>query len=345
MNVSTEENKERKPLKMVQCAGCGAKVFIPGDLEPLTSTPCSKCEYPIMMPMMLRQFNLLRPIAEGGMGVVYRAFDTSLEREVAVKLMKPELAEDKEVLESFYREARACACLNHGNIIHIYTFDEYEGMRYLVMEVADNGSLDGRIEEYSVLDELLVLDVGIKMASALDSALAKNLLHRDLKPANILFNKENEPKLVDFGLAVNADADQNFHGAVWGTPYYIAPEKVNREGETFLSDMYSLAGTLYHALTGHVPFEAPTIEEVVAAHVHTQLTPPNHVVHSITQPTSDAIYRAMAKEPSHRFQSYGEFVMALENARSQLLVNQLRASNAAAPPPPGEGGGKGWWRR
>jgi serine/threonine-protein kinase len=109
--------------------------------------------------------------------------------------------------------------------------------------------------------------------------------------------------------------------------------------------MYSLAGTLYHALTGHVPFEAPTIEEVVAAHVHTQLTPPNHVVHSITQPTSDAIYRAMAKEPSHRFQSYGEFVMALENARSQLLVNQLRASNAAAPPPPGEGGGKGWWRR
>jgi serine/threonine protein kinase len=342
--VSIEENKERKPLKMVQCGGCGAKVFIPGDLEPLATTPCSKCESPIMMPMMMRQFNLLRPIAEGGMGIVYRAFDTTLEREVAVKLMKAELADDKEVLDGFYREARACACLNHTNIIHIYAFDELDGMRYLVMEVADNGSLDGRIEDNGVIDELLTLDVGIKMSSALESALAQNLLHRDLKPANILFNKENEPKLVDFGLAVNADADQDIHGTVWGTPYYIAPEKVKREGETFLSDMYSLAGTLYHALTGHVPFEAPSIEEVVAAHVHTDLTPPNHVVQSISQPTSDAIYRAMAKEPSHRYQSYSEFIMALENARSQLLVNQMRSGVAAAVPP-SEASGKGWFRR
>ena len=123
-----------------------------------------------MMPMMLRQFQLLRPIAEGGMGVVYRAFDTTLEREVAVKLMKSELADDKEVVEGFYREARACACLNHANIIHIYTFDELQDMRYLVMEVADNGSLDGRIEDHGALEELFVLDVGIKMASALDCA-------------------------------------------------------------------------------------------------------------------------------------------------------------------------------
>ena len=105
--------------------------------------------------MMLRQFQLLRPIAEGGMGVVYRAFDTTLEREVAVKLMKSELADDKEVVEGFYREARACACLNHANIIHIYTFDELQDMRYLVMEVADNGSLDGRIEDHGALEELL----------------------------------------------------------------------------------------------------------------------------------------------------------------------------------------------
>ncbi|MDC0267897.1 serine/threonine protein kinase [bacterium] len=330
---------------MVPCGGCGAKVFIPADLAPLATTPCSKCEEPIMMPMMLRQFNLLRPIAEGGMGIVYRAFDTTLEREVAVKLMKEEFSEDKEVLEGFYREARACACLNHPNIIHIYTFDEWENMRYLVMEVADNGSLDGRIEAYKSLDELSVLDAGIKVASALESALGKNLLHRDLKPANILFNQENEPKLVDFGLAVNADADPNFHGAVWGTPYYIAPEKVNREAETFLSDMYSLAGTLYHALTGHVPFEAPTIEEVVSAHVHTALTPANHVVQSITQPTSDAIFRAMDKVPAQRFQSYGDFIMAMESARSQLLVNQMSSSAAPVAPAANPGGGKGWWRR
>src|SRR6476660_428269 len=131
---------------MVACAGCGVKNFIPGDLEPLATVPCSRCGYAIMMPMRLRQFELRSVIASGGMGTVYRAFDTTLEREVAVKLMKRELAEDPQALESFYREARAAAALNHTNIIHIYTFDENEGQLYLVMEVADNGSLDTRIE-------------------------------------------------------------------------------------------------------------------------------------------------------------------------------------------------------
>ena len=146
-----------------------------------------------------------------------------------------------------------------------------------------------------MLSENAVWRIFLQLAVGVHYLHDRRILHRDLKPANILFNKENEPKLVDFGLAVNADADQDLHGTVWGTPYYIAPEKVKREGETFLSDMYSLAGTLYHALTGHVPFEAPSIEEVVAAHVHTDLTPPNHVVQSITQPTSDAIYRLTDK--------------------------------------------------
>ncbi len=278
-----------------------------------------------MMPMMLRQFKLVRAIASGGMGTVYRALDTSLNREVAVKLMKDEMLEDAEAVEAFGIEAKACASLNHTNIIHIYTFDEHMGKRYLVMEVADNGCLDSRIESEGMVPELDVLDTGIKVAAALDSALQKGLLHRDIKPGNILYNQEGEPKLVDFGLATNSTKDTNYHGTIWGTPYYIAPEKVKREAETFLSDLYSLAGTLYHALTGHVPFEAPTIEEVVSAQIHTPLTPPNHVVTSITQPTSDAIYHAMAKEPAHRYQSYSDFIMALEGARSQLLVSMYNA--------------------
>ncbi len=310
----------KKSLTMVDCSNCGAKVFIPSDVPPLDSTPCSKCRADIMMPLMLRQFKLLRPIASGGMGTVYRALDTSLHREVAVKLMKDEHQNDREAVDSFNLEARACASLNHTNIIHIYTFDEHQGKRYLVMEIADNGSLDSRIEEEHLLPELAILDIGTKVAAALDSALQKNLLHRDIKPGNILFNQEGEPKLVDFGLAVYSLKDTNYHDVIWGTPYYIAPEKVNRETETFLSDMYSLAGTLYHGLTGHVPFDASTIEEVVAAQIHTPLTPPNHVVPAITQNTSDAIYRAMAKDPAQRYPSYGEFIMALESARSQLLV-------------------------
>ncbi|MDX1953347.1 MAG: serine/threonine-protein kinase [Verrucomicrobiota bacterium] len=293
-----------------------------------------------MMPMQLRQFELRFPIASGGMCTVYRAFDTMLHREVAVKLMKRELKEDHQALESFFREARACAALNHSNIIHVYTFDDFEGQLYLAMEIADAGSLDSRIERDGRVSELQVLDVGIKVASALDSALKKGFLHRDIKPGNILFNNEEEPKLVDFGLARQAELGLEDDGAIWGTPYYIAPEKVKREREDFLADMYSLAGTLYHALTGSVPFEAPTIEAVIAAHIHTPLTPPNAVLPEVSQATSDALMQAMAKDPNHRFRSYDEFIMALTASRSQLLINQFR---------PGEpeivNQVKSWWRR
>lgn len=329
-----------KPFRMVTCGSCETKVFIPGDLAPLATTPCKKCGHPIMMPMRLRQFELRSVIASGGNGTVYRAFDEVLERLVAVKLVKKELMSDPEAMESFYREARACARLNHTNIIHIYTFDEYEGQAYLVMELADHGSLDTRIEKQQRVQELIVLDIGIKIASALDLALKHDLLHRDIKPGNILFDSDNEPKLVDFGLARSVEAEPESTTVTEGTPYYVAPEKIKRERETFLSDMYSLGATLYHALTGHVPFEAPTVEELVSAHVHTPLTPPNMVVTDITQPTSDALIKVMAKNPADRFLSYDEFISALEASRSQLLIQQYAQPEFGKPK-----GKTSWWRR
>jgi serine/threonine-protein kinase len=159
-------------------------------------------------------------------------------------------------------------------------------------------------------------------------ALKYDLLHRDIKPGNILFNADHEPKLIDFGLARKADVEHEVEDMTWGTPYYVAPEKIKREPETFLSDMYSLGATLYHAMTGHVPFEAPTVEEVIIAQVQTPLTPPNLVVPEITQPTSDALVKAMAKNPADRFLSYELFIMALEASRSQLLVMQNQAPQA-----------------
>src|SRR5471030_1476462 len=282
-------------LRIIKCGWCDSTAFIPGNMPPLSTVPCTKCGQPVMMPMQLRQFELRGIIGSGGMGNVYRAWDTTLERMVAVKLMKAELLEDTVALESFFREARACARLNHTNIIHIYTFDEWEGQRYLVMELADRGSLDARIEKLRLIPELDVLDIGIKIASALDMALKYDLLHCDIKPGNILFNADHEPKLVDFGLARKTDAEQESGEFTRGTPFYVAPEKIKREPETFLSDMYSLGATLYHAITGYVPFDAPTVEEVITAQVHTPLTPPNLVVPEVSQPTSDTLVKAMAK--------------------------------------------------
>jgi len=243
---------------------------------------------------------------------------------------------DPETVKAFLREAKAAAGLSHSNIIHIYSFDESENNRYLVMELANSGSLDSWIESSQVVPELSVLDIGIKIASALDCANRHGLLHRDVKPANILFNKEGEPKLVDFGLAIAEDNVEGGEPEVWGTPYYIAPEKVRREREDFLADMYSLAGTLYHALTGRVPFDAPTVEEVVLAHVEQPVTPPNHAIDSITEATSQAIVRALAKDPDDRYQSYDEFIMALTAARSQLLIQTYRT-------PAAEEESRSWW--
>ncbi len=322
---------------MVTCGHCKAKTFISGDLAPFAVEPCKKCGHPVMLPVTLRNFELLSIIASGGMGTVYTAHDVKLDRQVALKMMKREMAADPEVLQAFYREARAGAALNHTNIIHVYSFDEFEDQPYLVMELADQGSLDHRIETEGQVPELDVLDVGIKMASALASALRHNLLHRDIKPGNILYNIEGEPKLIDFGLVRAAEADHVWEEHVWGTVYYVAPEKIERKGEDFHSDMYSLGGTLYHALTGHVPFEAPTVEEVVAAHVHTPLTPPDQVLLGITEGTSNALVRAMAKDPGDRFKDYEEMQMALEAARSQLLVQQVREADQTP--------NKSWWRK
>ena len=209
------------------------------------------------------------------------------------------------------------------------------------MELANNGSVDARIETEKRLPELDVLDVGIKIASALATALKHNLLHRDIKPANILFNSEGEPKLIDFGLARSSEAEAEEEGHVWGTPYYVAPEKIERKGEDFLSDMYSLGGTLYHALTGHVPFEAPTVNELVAAHVYTPLTPPNQVVPEITELTSTALQIVMSKNPSDRYQSYDDLRMALEQARSFYLVQKVQEDSRTPDSP----SGRSWWRR
>ncbi len=111
---------------MVPCAGCGARSFITNELAPFETVPCSKCGHPLMLPVMMQHFELQSFVAAGGMGAVYSAFDTMLQRVVAIKLMKRELAEDKEAYEAFSREARACASLNHHNIIHIYHFGEFE---------------------------------------------------------------------------------------------------------------------------------------------------------------------------------------------------------------------------
>ncbi len=276
-----------------------------------------------MIPVKLDQFELRAVCGSGGMATVYRAHDEILDRDVAVKLMKPEFAIDSNAMTGFFREAQYQASFNHTNIVQIYNYGQFKKDKYLVMEVADRGDLEGLIQKHGRVDELYVLDVGTKISSALELVAKKGLIHLDLKPDNILYNTDGEPKLTDFGIARHKDEGRSPEGLV-GTPYYIAPERVALGRQDFRSDMYSLGATMYHAITGHVPFDGPSVEETVWMHVKTRLSAPRKILSTISKDTEAAILRAMHKDPEKRYPNFEDFRMALEAARSRLLVKRYR---------------------
>jgi serine/threonine protein kinase len=284
---------------------------------------CEKCGCAVMIPVKLDQFELRAVCGSGGMATVYRARDEILNRDVAVKLMKPEFANDSNAMAGFFREARHQASFNHTNIIQIYNYGQFKKDKYLVMEVADRGDLDGQIQKHGRVDELYVLDVGIKISGALEFVANKGLIHLDLKPDNILYNADGEPKLTDFGIAQHKDEGRPAGGLV-GTPYYIAPERVALGRQDFRSDMYSLGATMYHALTGRVPFDGPSVEETVWMHVKTRLVSPRKIVSAISKDTEATVLRSMHKDPAKRYPNFKDFGMALEAARSRLLVKRYR---------------------
>jgi len=304
-------------MQRVPCERCGTNTFIPSNLGMFQYGNCQNCGHAVMTPVKLDQFELRAVCGSGGMATVYRAHDETLGRDVAVKLMQPEFANDTKFMADFFKEARYQASLNHTNIVQVYNYGQYKGFKYLVMEVADRGDLEGLIKQHGRVDELYVLDVGIKISSALALVQKKGMMHLDLKPDNILYNADGEPKLTDFGIARREDEGRA--SELLGTPFYIAPERVALGKQDYRSDMYSLAATMYHALTGQVPFDGADVEETVWMHVKTRLKAPRKIVRDISANTEGAILRAMNKDPEKRFTTFDELIMTLEASRGELL--------------------------
>jgi serine/threonine protein kinase len=298
------------------CPQCGTGVRFRVDPSSGRES-CPHCGY--VLPTQVAHFKLLSIIGIGGMGAVYRGLDTSLERNVAVKVMREGFAKDPQFVERFLREARAAAALNHPNVAQIYSFGEQNGRYYLVIELLPNGSLDDRIEKEKRLSELEVLDIGIQVASGLKAAYEKGLIHRDIKPGNILFAQDATAKVVDFGLAKFEASETAQEEGIWGTPYYIAPEKVSAHKEDFRSDIYSLGGTLFHALAGRPPFEAGTSTEVVLKHLHSPAVSLCAWAPDCTPQSAEVIGRMLKREPSDRPQSYDELLNDLAYAKRFAL--------------------------
>src|ERR1043166_8741471 len=250
----------------INCPSCGAVIDLSGQ-DGFTHIECPQCAALSVVPLQFGKFLLLNTLGIGGVGTVYKAIDLSLNRYLALKILRPKLAANPQFTGNFSREARAAASVSHPNVAQIYSFGEQEGQYYLAMELLERGSLDDRMSHLGKLPEKEVLEIGVEIASALRAAQQRGLLHRDVKPGNILFNDEGGPRIVDCGLARATEPQgPQPSGPVWGTPYYIAPEKLLGQPEDLRSDIYSLGATLFHALAGRPPFEAATAADVVSKH-------------------------------------------------------------------------------
>ena len=273
-------------------------------------------------------FLLERELGRGGMGGVYMGRDKMLDRPVAVKVMLKEYGADAEFVEKFKREAQAAAKLIHPNIAQIYSYGIADGMPYIEMELVAGGSLDKLMQNSgSSIDIPRVMKICEQVAQALRCAADQGLVHGDVKPENVLLDANGNAKLVDFGLA----AMQKDTNEIWGTPYYIAPEKVKKEPIDYRADMYSLGGTIYHALTGVAPFEGDDAAAVVRKRFEGAPVPPSKLRPDISPQIDALVLKMLALNPSDRFPSFE----ALLQEYSRVMATGLTAAPAGAAAPTG----------
>jgi hypothetical protein len=304
MEGVNEANILTDPVTSAACPKCGAMLEVAG-LAPFTPVQCPACEFEFQVPSRFGNFMLLQLLGAGGMGGVYRARDEGLNREVAIKVMLKSLGDDPQFVETFQREAQAAAKLNHSHIAQIYSFGQEKGQPYIAMELVSGGSLDKMMSIQGPMDPATVIHIGAQVAEGLREAAEAGLVHGDVKPENILFDDDKNAKLVDFGLSAMASGPGN---DVWGTPYYIAPEKVRRQKSDFRSDIYSLGGTLYHAIAGVPPFEGEDATAVVKARFDGPPKPMSEIRGKVPEEVERMIARMLEVEPQTRYPTYGSLL-------------------------------------
>jgi serine/threonine protein kinase len=290
------------------------------EVEPLAAVVCPECGAPSVISTTIDHFELVDVIGHGGMGAVYKAHDTSLDRMVALKLLRKSSGSPEQIAQ-LETEAAITASINHPYVVRVFSTGTDHGRFYIAMELVEKGTLDSLIELQGRVAEAQVLEVGIQIASGLRAAQHAGLIHRDVKPGNILFSDSHTAKIVDFGLAIFAEDEAKMRGEIWGTPYYVAPEKLDHKPEDFRSDIYSLGGTLFHALAGRPPFEAENASMVALKHLKSEAVSLQAFAPHVSSNTAYVINRTLAKDPEQRYQSYDELIEHLEYARTELFTS------------------------
>ncbi|MFZ9024043.1 MAG: serine/threonine protein kinase [Anaerohalosphaeraceae bacterium] len=274
-------------------------------------------------------YKILGKLGSGAMAVVYRAKQISLDRTVAVKVLPKKFVQKADYVERFYKEGRLAAKMNHNNIVQAIDVGEVGGLYYFVMEYVEGKTLHDDLSKGKIFNEEEAIDLILQLVSALGHAHSLGLVHRDVKPKNIMINKDDVVKLADMGLAretSDVKAAENEKGKAFGTPYYIAPEQIR--GLTDIdgrADIYALGATLFHMVTGRVPFEASAPSDVMKKHLKETLTPPDHINTALSAGISEVIETMMAKNRSERYKNMEEVMgdlKAVRNGQPPLLARQ-----------------------
>jgi serine/threonine protein kinase len=268
----------------------------------------------------LGQYQLLEQIGRGGTATVYKAYQPSLDRYVAVKVLPAYLALEPGFAARFEREARAVAKLDHPHILPVYDFGREGDLTYIVMKYVEAGALKERLGE--PLDLKTALEIIAQVGEALDYAHQEGVVHRDVKPSNVLMDRGSWALLTDFGLAKVAEASVGLTktGVGVGTPAYMSPEQGQGIAVDGRSDVYSLGVMLYEMLTGRVPYEAETPMAVAIKHITAPLPSPREVNPDIPEPVEQVVLKALAKDPADRYQSVGQMLEALRQAVAEASV-------------------------
>lgn len=278
-------------------------------------------------------------VGAGGMATVYKAFDQTLERSVAVKVMRREVVSEPDQLERFRREARAAAKLSHAHIVTVIDAGEENGRPYIVFEYVPGETLKQRIKSNGPLPITEAVAYAIEIGTALVAAHAAGLVHRDVKPQNVLLSAQGHAKVADFGIARELEASDGLTktGRVLGTTDYVSPEQAMGEGVTGQSDVYSLGIVLYEMLTGEVPFKGENHVAVAMKHVKDQLPDVQVARPEVSSSLAAVIDKMTAKEPVDRYLTAAsavsdlEDVLAMESARAAGSPARPRSSSTLCP--------------
>jgi len=276
------------------------------------------------------RFRLEEKIGSGGMATVYRAWDPTLERWVAIKLMHSGIAEEPDQLERFRREARAVARLSHPHVVTVIDFGEDEGAPYIVLEYVEGETLKERIRRMGRLPVAEAVAYGIEIGRALTCAHTAHLVHRDVKPQNVLIDMEGRAKVTDFGIARSLEVDAaglTADGRVLGTTDYVSPEQALGREVTQQSDVYSLGVVMFEMLTGEVPFRAETQVAVAMKHVKEALPDVQRVRPEVSAALASVVEHGTSKELGNRYATAADMTADLEEV---LAIEVARAGEAGS---------------